>query len=197
MKGSWRTVISAALIVLFIGSSLASLASMFWEKEKLEVAVLETSMGKTELELNRDAAPMTVKNFVAYVEEGFYDGKVFHRVIPGFMIQCGGFFPNGTEAETRDPIVLESGNGLSNLKGTVAMARLQDPDSATSQFYINLVDNGYLDRSSNSYGYAVFGKVVKGWEVVEDIAGVTTGVRDPFEDWPVRDVVIERAYMKK
>jgi cyclophilin family peptidyl-prolyl cis-trans isomerase len=113
------------------------------------------------------------------------------------MIQCGGFIPNGTEAETRDPIVLESGNCLSNLKGTVAMARLQDPDSATSQFYINLVDNGYLDRSSNSYGYAVFGKVVMGWEVVEEIAGVRTGVRDPFEDWPVRDVVIERAYMKK
>ncbi len=143
-------------------------------------------------------APATVENFVKYVNDGFFDGTVFHRVIPGFMIQGGGFTQDGTQKRTRQPIKLEARNGLRNATGTIAMARTSDPDSATSQFFINLADNDFLNASPNNQGYAVFGVVVFGMEVVKTIATVNTASRGPHGDWPKEDIVIKRAaYVKK
>jgi cyclophilin family peptidyl-prolyl cis-trans isomerase len=160
--------------------------------------VLETSKGTSEFELYREQAPITVENFVAYVNEGFYDGTLFHRVIPGFMVQGGGFTPDGEEKDTRAPIKLESGNGLKNKKGTVAMARTMLPDSATAQFFINVADNGFLDaRVPGQDGYAVFGKVLSGMDVVDGIVSAETGSRGPYDDWPVEDILIVRAYVKE
>jgi cyclophilin family peptidyl-prolyl cis-trans isomerase len=166
-----------------------------------EVVVLETTKGIIEIELYREHAPLTVDNFVSYVEEGFYNGLVFHRVVGGFVIQAGGFYSNGTYREPyRDPIILESNNTLHNLRGTVAMARTPDPDSATTQFFINDVDNPTLDHTEDFHGYAVFGKVTSGMEVVDIINGVETFTRMVYiiqmPNWPVEDVVIEKAYMK-
>jgi len=198
MNLSKRTVITALIVVLFLGSTLISLASMFSKDdgEMKEIVVFETTMGVIELELNREKAPVTVANFVQYVEEGFFNGTVFHRVIPEFMIQGGGFLPNMTQKTTGDPIELESDNGLKNDRGTIAMARTSDPDSATSQFFINLIDNDFLNRRSGVDGYAVFGEVVTGMDVVDKIGAVRTGSKGPYQDWPVRDVVIEGAYVK-
>ncbi|MBN2142934.1 peptidyl-prolyl cis-trans isomerase [Candidatus Woesearchaeota archaeon] len=165
-------------------------------EKKMEVAVIETSLGNIEVELNRSAAPVTVENFVTYVNEGFYDGTIFHRVIPSFMIQGGGFTPDGAEKDTHDPIKLESSNGLKNTVGAIAMARTMVPDSATSQFFINTKDNAFLDYTPQSPGYAVFGKVVSGLEVVKKIEAVQTGNHGPYQDWPVSDVVIKKVYMK-
>lgn len=165
-------------------------------KNSLIVVILETTLGDIEIELTENESPVTVDNFLKYIEEGFYDGTVFHRVMPGFVIQGGGFTPDGTPKETREPITLESNNGLSNLKYTVAMARLVVPDTATSQFFINLKDNTMLDYASNNAGYAVFGKVVQGMDVVDKIASVDTSTREFFENWPVEDVIISRAYVK-
>lgn len=163
-----------------------------------EIAVIETSKGTIEIELDRDKAPITVENFVTYVKAGFYDGTIFHRVMDGFMIQGGGFTPEGEEKETNDPIKLESGNGLKNTKGTVAMARTMVPDSATSQFFINVADNAFLDaQAPGQDGYAVFGKVISGMDVVNDIKGVETGTKGPHDDWPVEDIIITKAYMKE
>ncbi|MBN1792169.1 peptidyl-prolyl cis-trans isomerase [Candidatus Woesearchaeota archaeon] len=162
-----------------------------------EVAVLETSMGNIEIELNRSASPVTVENFVSYVNSGFYDGLIFHRVMKGFMIQGGGFSPDGVQKEPADPIKLESSNGLKNKAGTIAMARTNVPDSATSQFFISTVDNSFLDFAPGNPGYAVFGKVVLGMDVVQKIESVATGNRPPHQNWPVQDVVIVKAYMKK
>ena len=198
MNLSKKTVISAAIIVLFLGTTLISLSSMFSKGggEKKVIVVLETTLGAIELELNPEKAPITVSNFVQYVEEGFFNGTVFHRVIPEFMIQGGGFLPNMTQKDAGDPIKLESDNGLKNDRGTVAMARTSDPDSATSQFFINLIDNDFLNRRSGVDGYAVFGEVVTGMDVVDKIGAVRTGSKGPYQDWPVRDVVIEGAYVK-
>lgn len=162
-----------------------------------EIAVIETSKGTIEVELDQENAPITVENFITYANEGFYDGTVFHRVIPGFMVQGGGFTQGGTEKETHGPIALESNNGLKNLRGTIAMARTMDPDSATSQFFINTVDNEFLDYASGNDGYAVFGKVVSGMDVVDSIESVETSNRGMHGDWPVEDVVITRVYLKQ
>lgn len=161
-----------------------------------EVVLLETTIGNIEIELNRAKAPITVDNFVKYVNDGFFDGTIFHRVIPGFMIQGGGFITNGTQKRTRQPIILESKNGLRNLKGTIAMARTMDPDSATSQFFINLVDNRFLDAAPGNDGYAVFGVVTSGFDVVTNIAKVKTGSRGMHQDWPVEDILINHAMIK-
>ncbi len=161
-----------------------------------EIAVLETNKGVIEIELDRAKAPVTVDNFVKYVKDGFFDGTIFHRVIPGFMIQGGGFTPDGEQKMTRQPIRLESRNGLKNTKGTLAMARTNDPDSATSQFFINLIDNAFLNASPGNQGYAVFGRVTAGMDVVEAIAKVRTGPHPPHGDWPREDIVVKRAYMK-
>ncbi|MBD3398581.1 peptidyl-prolyl cis-trans isomerase [Candidatus Micrarchaeota archaeon] len=165
--------------------------------EATEVVVIETSKGTIELELYGNEAPITVENFKTYANEGFYDGTVFHRVIPGFMVQGGGFHANGTQKETHSPIALESQNGLKNLRGTVAMARTMDPDSATSQFFINTADNPFLDYAPGNDGYAVFGKVISGMDVVDFIESVETANRGMHGDWPVEDVVITRVYIKQ
>ena len=158
--------------------------------------LLETSEGNIRLELNPAAAPQTVENFLAYVDAGFYDGTLFHRVIPNFMIQGGGFTPEMQRKETRDPIQNEADNGLKNQRGTIAMARTGNPHSATAQFFINLVDNGFLDhtgKSGRGWGYSVFGRVVEGMEVVDRIAAVPTGVVNRMKDVPKTPVIIERA----
>ncbi len=165
-------------------------------KNMNDIVVLETSMGDIELEMDKEHAPATVANFLQYVKDGFYDGTVFHRVIKGFMIQGGGFTPDGVQKQTRAPIKLESGNGINNVIGTVAMARTSDPDSATSQFFINTADNAFLDKSPGNDGYAVFGRVISGMDVVQKIESVETGTRGQNQDWPVKDVIIKKAYVK-
>ncbi len=151
-----------------------------------------TSEGSFVLQLRPDVAPDTVDNFLGYVNNGFYDGTIFHRVIPGFMIQGGGFTEELTRKPTEQPIRNEASQTLRNLRGTIAMARTSAPDSATSQFFINLVDNGFLDAGVRGAGYAVFGKVTEGMGVVDSIAGVKTGQARGMADVPVAPVVIER-----
>ena len=161
-----------------------------------EIVVFETTKGKIEVELNRAKAPVTVDNFVKYVKEGFFEGTIFHRVIPGFMVQGGGFTLDGTQKRAHQPIKLESNNGLRNTAGTIAMARTNDPNSATSQFFINLIDNSFLNASPGNQGYAVFGSVTEGMENVKAIAKVNTGTSGPHQDWPKEDIVIKLAYIK-
>lgn len=168
--------------------------------ESLEPRVaLVTNFGEIVLELDPHRAPKTVENFLAYVREGHYDGTIFHRVIDGFVIQGGGLTPDFREKPTRAPIPNEANNGLSNRRGTIAMARTREPHSARAQFFINVVDNPRLDyvsdQSGHTFGYAVFGKVVKGMEVVDQIRKIPTGPGGPFaSDVPQTPVIIERAY---
>jgi len=157
---------------------------------------LETSHGTIRLELDDEKAPVTVKNFITNVENGHYDGTVFHRVIKGFMVQGGGFEPGMQQKPTGNAIRNEASNGLKNAKYTVAMARTSDPHSATAQFFINAADNAFLDFKSETgsgWGYAVFGKVVKGSEVIDAIEQVRTGNRGGHSDVPLDDVTITRA----
>jgi cyclophilin family peptidyl-prolyl cis-trans isomerase len=155
------------------------------------VVVMETSMGTVKIELFEDKAPVTVKNFLTYVEDKHFDGTVFHRVIETFMIQGGGFEPGMKQKKSRDPIKNEASNGLSNVRGTLAMARTSDPDSATAQFFINVVDNKFLDKNDTSAGYAVFGKVTEGMDVVDKIKAVKTGTKMGHKDVPNEDVIIK------
>lgn len=155
------------------------------------VAVIHTSLGDIRLELFTDEAPVTVDNFTAYAEDGFYDGTVFHRVISHFMIQGGGMTPDLKAKPTGEPIKNEAANGISNTRGTIAMARTSMPDSATSQFFINVQDNPSLDRNPTSAGYTVFGKVIEGMEVVDEIRFVETTSQPPYHDVPVEPVIIE------
>ena len=155
---------------------------------------LHTNKGTIVLELDTEKAPITVENFLQYAKDGFYNGTIFHRVINGFMIQGGGMEPGMTEKQTRAPIKNEADNGLSNERGTIAMARTPDPDSASSQFFINVKDNDFLNYSSptpNGWGYCVFGKVVDGMDVVDEIKGVATGSHGYHQDVPTEDVIIE------
>lgn len=155
---------------------------------------METSKGTIVLELYPAEAPKTVDNFLGYVERGFYDGTIFHRVIPGFVIQGGGFTSDYERKPTRAPVTNESDNGLDNERGTISMARTRDPHSATTQFFINLSDNDNLNHQGSQWGYAVFGKVVEGMDVVDAIAAVETGAAGPFRsDAPRQPVVIESA----
>lgn len=151
---------------------------------------MTTSLGDITLELLQDKAPLSVENFLAYVDEGFYDGTVFHRVIPKFMIQCGGFERDMRQKKGRAPIHNEANNGLRNQRYSIAMARTSDIHSATSQFFINLTDNTFLNHGSRDYGYAVFGKVIKGTDVVDRIAGVKTGRHGGHGDVPLEPVVL-------
>ena len=156
--------------------------------------VVKTSMGSFTIELYPDKAPETVKNFLLYVDEGFYSGTIFHRVIDGFMVQGGGLDKNMTKKATRAPIVNEAGNKLKNTVGTVAMARTGEPNSATAQFFVNVKDNAFLDYRDSSregIGYCVFGKVTSGMDVVEKIKAVPTGVKGGMRDVPETPVVIE------
>jgi len=155
---------------------------------------LETNMGDIVIELNEEAAPVTVKNFLQYVQEGFFDGTIFHRVIPDFMIQGGGFTADMVQKKPHPPIVNEAGNGLKNDRGTIAMARTADPDSATAQFFINHKNNDSLNHVENrNPGYAVFGKVIEGMETVDKIAAVRTTTRMGMRNVPVEPVVIKSA----
>ena len=158
------------------------------------VVVMKTSMGEVKIELDKAKAPVTVDNFLGYVNDKFYDGTIFHRVIPAFMIQGGGFDKDMTQKKTKAPIKNEAGNGLKNLTGTIAMARTGDPNSATAQFFINTKDNAFLDHKNDTpqgMGYAVFGKVVDGMDVVKKIEQVQTTTRSPYENVPVTPVIIE------
>jgi peptidyl-prolyl cis-trans isomerase B (cyclophilin B) len=155
---------------------------------------LNTNKGTIILELDAEKAPETAANFMQYAKDGFYNGTIFHRVIKGFMIQCGGMEPGMKEKPTRDNIKNEAENGLTNDRGTIAMARTPDPHSASSQFFINLNDNNFLNFTSadaQGFGYCVFGKVVEGMDIVEEIEGVTTGSSGGHQDVPTEDVIIE------
>jgi len=158
-----------------------------------EVKVLmKTSKGDMEIALDAERAPRTVENFLRYVDEGFYDGTIFHRVISGFMIQGGGYTPDMKKKPTHEPVVNEAKNGLKNNRGTIAMARTSDPHSATSQFFINHKNNPNLDYPSfDGWGYTVFGRVTKGMEVLDAIASVPTTTKNGMRDVPVESVVIE------
>jgi cyclophilin family peptidyl-prolyl cis-trans isomerase len=164
------------------------------EQDKNPVITMSTNMGDIRVELNAEKAPITTGNFLDYVSDGFYDGLIFHRVIPGFMIQGGGFDSQMQQKKTRSPIKNEASNGLKNVSGTIAMARTNVVDSATAQFFINVKDNDFLNHTSSSsdgFGYAVFGQVVEGMDVVRAIEKVKTGNRGMHQDVPVETVVIQ------
>ena len=154
---------------------------------------LTTNFGTIDIELDYKNAPVTASNFEQYVKDGHYNGLIFHRVINGFMIQGGGFTAGMSEKQTHDPIVHEAKNGLKNDKYTIAMARTSDPDSATAQFFINVANNDFLNYNPGNPGYAVFGRVTKGTEVVDAIAKVRTGRRGWYDDVPLEDIVILKA----
>jgi peptidyl-prolyl cis-trans isomerase A (cyclophilin A) len=153
---------------------------------------IDTSMGTMTVELEPEKAPKTVANFLQYAKDGFYKGTIFHRVIPGFMVQGGGFTPDMQQKPTRDPVPIESKNGLKNLTGTIAMARTRNPDSATAQFFINVTDNGMLDYPKpDGFGYTVFGRVTRGAEIAQKIVEVPTRTVGPFENVPQTPVLIK------
>jgi cyclophilin family peptidyl-prolyl cis-trans isomerase len=160
------------------------------------VVVLETSKGTIEVELYPAAAPKTVENFLKYVDDGFYADTIFHRVIRGFVVQGGGLTPELQERPTMKPIRIEAQGEMLNQRGTVAMARTDDRDSATSQFFINVADNAELDHSKQQFGYTVFGKVISGMDVVDAIADVQTSTRGRMKDVPILPVFLDRAYRK-
>ncbi len=196
------TVVIRAVLCVIAFAAAAAFGDTSQESEAV-VVVMETSKGTLRIEMLPEAAPITVENFLAYVDSGFYDGTVFHRVIPGFVIQGGGFESDMVKRPTIDPIQNESDNGVLNLRGTLSMARTNAAHSATSQFFINLVDNAMLDYgarrpqdSSQAWGYAVFARVIEGMDVVDEIARVQTGQRAGMADVPVEPVVIERAYLE-
>lgn len=184
-----KLMVAAATTALAMGATLAQAQNVR----------LKTNQGDIVLQLDAAKAPKTVDNFLQYVKSGQYSGTIFHRVIDGFMIQGGGMTPDMREKPTRAPIPLESRNGLSNVYGSVAMARTSVPDSATAQFFINLRDNDFLDaaNSRDGHGYAVFGKVVAGMDVVEKIRKVRTTVKPPHADVPVEPVIIQQATIEK
>ena len=188
MTMKMRTALAALLLAAGLGTAAQA-----------QTVKMATSMGDIVLQLDAAKAPKSVENFLQYVKDGHYDGTVFHRVIDGFMIQGGGFTPDMNQKPTRAPIPLESRNGLTNVRGTVAMARTMDPNSATAQFFINLKDNAFLDaaNSRDGNGYAVFGKVVQGMDVVDKIRTVPTASQGPHQNVPVEPVIIKSATLEK
>ena len=164
---------------------------------KVEVALDTANLGNVEIELYADKAPVSVENFLAYVDSGFYNGTIFHRVVPGFVIQGGGFTEEMGEKDTQPPIKNEADNGLKNSRGTLSMARTQDVNSATSQFFVNLADNAFLDNGERDFGYAVFAKVVSGMEIVDQIAAAPTGRRGQHQDVPTETAVVRSARRKE
>lgn len=180
--------------------ALAGLAALtFCASVSAQTVKIATNQGDIVVQLDAAKAPKSVENFLQYAKSGHYNGTIFHRVIDGFMIQGGGFTPDMQQKPTRAPIPLESHNGLSNVRGTLAMARTNVPDSATAQFFINVKDNGFLDsaRAPDGNGYAVFGKVTQGMDVVDKIRKVETAQRGPFGDVPVQPVIIKTVTIEK
>ena len=161
------------------------------------MVIFSTSMGDITIELLSEEAPVTAKNFLDYVDAKFFDGTIFHRVIPGFMIQGGGFTEDMNQKPTQAPIKNEADNGVKNTRGTLSMARTSDINSATTQFFINLKDNEFLDHGTRDFGYAVFARVVEGMDVVDKIAGVKTGNKGPHSDVPMEPVVTNTARRKE
>ncbi len=187
----------------FLISASLSISTALAENEastpKNTMVTLKTNKGDIQISLNAEKAPESVKNFLNYANSGHYDGTIFHRVIKGFMIQGGGFEPGMEQKEVNASIINEADNGLNNDKYTVAMARTNEPHSATSQFFINAKDNDFLNHSSPSpsgWGYAVFGEVVEGKDIVDDIEKVQTGQVGPFGDVPLEDVIIESVVLE-
>jgi cyclophilin family peptidyl-prolyl cis-trans isomerase len=188
MKTRIIILIIAIVAIILIGYKMTG--NVVKENPKVRLA---TSEGNIVIELYPDDSPITVDNFLTYVNEGAYDGTVFHRVIADFMIQGGGFTEDGRQKETHDPIKLESNNGLKNEKYTIAMARTNAPDSATDQFFINTNNNDFLNYGLGVEGYAVFGKVIEGQDIVDKIGAVKTTTKNGMADWPVKDIIIEKA----
>lgn len=182
-------------LMLFLFSTLSFATENKMSDTQTKVK-MTTSLGTIVIELDNAKAPVSAANFADYVKSGFYDGTIFHRVIPGFMAQGGGFDTSFNQKATKAPIKNEADNGLKNDRGTLAMARTNDPNSATAQFFINYKDNGFLNHTSptpSGWGYAVFGKVVEGMEVVDEMAKQPTGNRGMHQDVPKTDIVIEKA----
>jgi peptidyl-prolyl cis-trans isomerase A (cyclophilin A) len=179
------------LRVFVVVAALLSGSIAFADSATPRVRV-HTNMGVMVFELDAQRAPFTVRNFLQYVRDKHYDGTIFHRVIPGFVAQAGGYNAKNEEKPTRPPVANESGNGLSNRRGTLGLARTGDPHSGSAQFYINLADNLALDPNPARWGYAVFGRVVEGMEVAQKISEAPTGVSGPFTDAPIKQVVIEK-----
>ncbi len=174
--------------ILLTGCMLVAASTLFAADNPH--VVINTSFGEVELELNAEKAPISVENFLGYVDAGSYNGTIFHRVIPGFMVQGGGFNSNMQQKPTNKPIENEAGNGLKNDRGTVAMARTQAPHSATMQFFINHANNDFLNQSSRDFGYAVFAKVVRGMDVVDQIAQVRTANQGGHQNVPTDPILI-------
>jgi peptidyl-prolyl cis-trans isomerase A (cyclophilin A) len=184
----FKKIIIAVAVCMFVGGMVGVVGAA----EKKSVVLVKTSLGNIKIELMQRESPITVKNFLSYVEAGYYSGTILHRVIPGFMVQGGGFTSDMKVKKTGQPIKNEASNGLKNDRGTIAMARTSAPDSATSQFFINLVNNDNLNRPMpDGHGYAVFGKVIEGMDVVDKIASVSTGVTMGFPNVPKTPVVIK------
>ena len=187
--------ITSTIAALALGSISATSPSAKADESVHPQVTFETSHGSFVLELDRGVAPETVDNFLTYVRDEFYEGTIFHRVIAGFMIQGGGFTPEFKQLQTRAPVRNEADRGGKNDRGTIAMARTSDPHSATAQFFINLVDNDFLNhrgRTPQGWGYAVFGRVVEGMDTVDRIAAVETGSRGMFQDVPQDTIVIQK-----
>ena len=194
MMKNLKYVLAGILFVL----GVYFLSVIFFKGEAMPTVKLTTSMGEITIQLDQENAPITTENFIKYVESGFYNGTIFHRVIPNFMIQGGGHLEDMTPKDDKlDPILNEANNGLQNVRGSIAMARTANPHSASSQFFINHVDNPFLNFRTNQvdegWGYAVFGQVIEGIEVVDEIAGVQTGGLKGYQDVPVEVVVLLKA----
>jgi peptidyl-prolyl cis-trans isomerase A (cyclophilin A) len=202
MRRQWPEIIGVKpSTFLQIAASFLLAASFAWAQPVHAadpVVVFKTSMGEIDIQLDPAHAPLSTANFLSYVDKKFYDGTIFHRIIPGFMVQGGGFTPDLKQKDTQPPIRNEASNGLHNLRGTISMARTSDPDSATSQFFLNLVDNSNkLDPGmGDPSGYAVFGKIIKGLDVIDKMAQAPTTTKGPYGDVPVKDVVLISARRK-
>ena len=187
-------IISILLLCITIAFSYTFSKSVDATSGEVKLAIIHTNQGKIKIKLFENEAPETSKNFINYAKSGKYNGTIFHRVIANFMIQGGGHLPDMSEITTNAPIINESSNNISNTKGTIAMARTSDPHSATSQFFINLKDNNFLDKSKSpdGYGYCVFGEVVEGIDIVEKIGATKTGNVGYFSDVPTNTITIDK-----
>jgi len=194
-RGALCIATAVGFLLLTVGSALTD-APKSKQRGGKPMVVFSTTLGDVTIELYPEKAPITVENFLAYVDAGFYDGTIFHRVVPGFVIQGGGFTESMEQKSTRPPIKNEADNGLKNDRGTLSMARTRDVNSATSQFFINVIDNALLDHGTRDFGYAVFARVVVGMDVIDKIAAVRTSNHGMYQNVPVQPVVIQSGRRK-